>query len=50
MDWKSCALGATALAITLAALATLWWTVIGHPTDPAQPDQAMNSAGVAPSR
>jgi len=34
MDWKSYALGATALAITLVALATLWWTVMADPHGP----------------
>jgi hypothetical protein len=37
MDREFYALSATAIAITLVALATLWWTVMAGQSDPRRP-------------
>ena len=37
MEWKFYTLGAGATAITLVALATLWWTAMAGQSDPRRP-------------
>jgi hypothetical protein len=45
MDREFYALNATAIAITLVALATLWWTVIAGQVDPRAPISFENPRG-----
>jgi hypothetical protein len=45
MDRKLYALGAAAVAITLVALATLWWTVMAERSDPRGPISFANPPG-----
>jgi len=45
MDREFYKLSATAIAITLVALATLWWTVIAGQIDPHAPISFENPRG-----